>query len=368
MPRVSFSFPISEEALFFAHYDVLTQRPSRNNVLTSQYFYFQRAQGGRLNNPNLRPQKNIDYQVGFQQVLTRSSSLKLSTFYREMKDQISLIVIDGAYPVSSWETFGNIDFATSKGITVEYDLRRTNRLAINANYQLAFADGTSSGEVANARLIQSGVSANLRNPIPLNWDERHQIKFNIDYRFRDKDGPGVFSTSNKDEDGNIILDDEGLPAKSGGFKLFENFGVNFQLIATSGRPYTPRGGANPNPLYGGGNNEVVDGGINGARLPWNLRSSLRIDKSIFFGDSQAQRSLNIYTYVNNLLGLDNIQSVFGWSGDPTNDGYLESKLGQQDVRINQNPDSFRDIYSMAVQNPDYFSLPRRIVLGASFNF
>ena len=27
MPRVAFSFPISDEALFFAHYDVLTQRP-----------------------------------------------------------------------------------------------------------------------------------------------------------------------------------------------------------------------------------------------------------------------------------------------------------------------------------------------------
>ncbi|QNL22717.1 carboxypeptidase-like regulatory domain-containing protein [Hyphobacterium sp. CCMP332] len=368
MPRVSFSFPISEEALFFAHYDVLTQRPSRNNVFTSTYFYFQRAAGGRLNNPNLRPQRNVDYQVGFQQVLTRSSSLKLSTFYREMKDQISLIVIDGAYPVSSWETFGNIDFATSKGITVEYDLRRTNRLAINANYQLAFADGTSSGELSNARLIQSGVSANLRNPIPLNWDERHQIKINIDYRFRDNDGPGIMSKPIKDDEGNLLLDDEGMPKKSGGFKLLENLGVNLQLIATSGRPFTPRGGANPNPIYGGGNNEVVDGGVNGARLPWNLRSSLRVDKSIFFGGNESKKSLNVYVYVRNLLGLENIQGVYGWSGDPTNDGYLESKLGQQDINANLYPDSFSDIYRMAVQNPDNFALPRRIVLGAAFNF
>ena len=27
MPRIAFSFPISDEAQFFAHYDVLTQRP-----------------------------------------------------------------------------------------------------------------------------------------------------------------------------------------------------------------------------------------------------------------------------------------------------------------------------------------------------
>jgi hypothetical protein len=28
MPRVAFSFPISEEASFFAHYDILTKRPT----------------------------------------------------------------------------------------------------------------------------------------------------------------------------------------------------------------------------------------------------------------------------------------------------------------------------------------------------
>ena len=27
MPRIAFSFPISDEAQFFAHYDVLAQRP-----------------------------------------------------------------------------------------------------------------------------------------------------------------------------------------------------------------------------------------------------------------------------------------------------------------------------------------------------
>ncbi|MBM3434722.1 MAG: hypothetical protein FJY07_00730 [Bacteroidetes bacterium] len=33
MPRISFSFPISDEALFFAHYDVLTQRPLETSGL-----------------------------------------------------------------------------------------------------------------------------------------------------------------------------------------------------------------------------------------------------------------------------------------------------------------------------------------------
>jgi hypothetical protein len=35
MPRIAFSFPINDEALFFAHYDVLTRRPTANGSQTS---------------------------------------------------------------------------------------------------------------------------------------------------------------------------------------------------------------------------------------------------------------------------------------------------------------------------------------------
>ena len=41
MPRLAFSFPISDDANFFAHYDVLIQRPPSNTLATAlDYFYF----------------------------------------------------------------------------------------------------------------------------------------------------------------------------------------------------------------------------------------------------------------------------------------------------------------------------------------
>ena len=40
-----------------------------------------------LNNPNLSPTKTIDYELGFQQVLSKSSSLKIAAFYRELRDR-----------------------------------------------------------------------------------------------------------------------------------------------------------------------------------------------------------------------------------------------------------------------------------------
>ena len=42
MPRIAFSFPISDEAQFFAHYDVVTQRPpTGNRIEPLEYLYIQ---------------------------------------------------------------------------------------------------------------------------------------------------------------------------------------------------------------------------------------------------------------------------------------------------------------------------------------
>ena len=84
MPRLSFSFPISDEANFFAHYDVLVQRPQeRTDATALDYLYFLDPNRTPVNNPNLRPEKTIDYEVGFQQKISAVSytHLTLPTIY-----------------------------------------------------------------------------------------------------------------------------------------------------------------------------------------------------------------------------------------------------------------------------------------------
>ncbi|MBE0641441.1 MAG: TonB-dependent receptor, partial [Bacteroidales bacterium] len=114
MPRISFSFPISDEALFFAHYDVLTQRPTDFERMDPTDYLFLEARTGYINNPSLKPSRTIDYELGFQQKLSNTSSLNFSTFYREMRDQIQAYRFSGAYP-QSYYSYNNIDFGTVKG-------------------------------------------------------------------------------------------------------------------------------------------------------------------------------------------------------------------------------------------------------------
>ena len=181
MPRLAFSFPISENANFFAHYDVLVQRPPSNNRFTAlDYFYFQERSTIK-NNANLKPERTVDYEVGFQQKVSATSAIKIAAYYRELRDMIqSRTYLFVAAPINNYETFDNLDFGTVKGFTFQYDLRRTGNVSLLAAYTLQFADGTGSDANSSRGLSNRGVQRVL---YPLSFDERHRFNLSLDYRY-----------------------------------------------------------------------------------------------------------------------------------------------------------------------------------------
>jgi len=192
MPRISFSFPISDEALFFAHYDVLTMRPTSNVFSNPSSYYFFNNIGGNLNNPSLDPTKTIDYELGFTQKVSNTSSVTITTFYKEMRSMIQMYRFNGAYP-KDYTSYNNLDFGTVKGLTAEYDLRRTGNVRVRAAYTLQFADATGASTTTAASLLAAGLP-NLRSTFPMPWDRRHAFNVVIDYRWgmdKNYDGPTI---------------------------------------------------------------------------------------------------------------------------------------------------------------------------------
>ncbi len=349
MPRISFSFPISSDAGFFAHYDVKVQRPPSNNIFTPlDYFFWTEIDrlnpnGFPSNNPDLKPEKTVDFEVGFQQKLTQSSALKISAYYREMRDMIQRRFYLFVPFVTEYQTYGNIDFGTTKGFTIGYDLRRTNNIEFSSSYTLQFADGTGSS--ANGISTERG---NIRVLLPLSVDERHRFVSSIDYRY----------ASGKQYNGPRVR----------GVNLFENTGLNIQAVAVSGRPYTRL--QNAEPFDGTG----FTGDINGARLPWQFNMDARLDRTFSFGGKKTKNRmfLNLYVRVNNVLNRRNVIGVYPVSGSPTDDGYLLSRFGQdrqrQIVEDGLNVDSFLAAHFWRMNDPGNFTLPRNIVLGALIDF
>lgn len=345
LPRLAFSFPISEEANFFAHYDVLVQRPPSNwQVTPLSYVYFYTPGRTPGNNANLLPERVVDYEVGFQQKLNQNSAIKFSAYYREQRNMLQRRLIQYVPVIGRYETYGNIDFGTVKGFTWQYDMRRSLNTEIRLAYTLQFADATGSGADSQRGLTRLG---NLRNLFPLDFDERHNLSAIIDYRYDEGkryNGPRI-----------------------AGKDILSNFGINLQVSAASGRPYT----ATLRSERFGGSGTL--GAINGNRLPWRFNADLRVDKS--FNLAKAGKNplnLNIYLRVANLLNRKNILGVYTATGSPTDDGYLATAEGQSVLNgiktQGGNQQAYLDAYSWIVQNPGNFTLPRRIYVGAAFEF
>lgn len=357
MPRISFSFPISDEALFFAHYDVLTQRPTGFSRLDPTDYLFIEARTGYINNPNLKPSKTIDYELGFQQKLSNTSSLNFSTFYREMRDMIQAYRFSGAYPVNYY-SYNNIDFGTVKGLTVTYDLRRTSNARVRASYTLQFADGTGS-DAESARALVSSGQPNLRTTNPLDYDRRHAFNIMLDYRFadgKDYNGPKFTRKVKGTDQRKTVL-------------LLKNTGFNMTFNGGSGTPYSKSSRVYATQLGGGG--AILKGSINGSRLPWQFRMDLRVDKDINLKTKKEDSRpmfLNIYLEMLNVLDAQNILSVYRATGNPDDDGYLTAAEYQAGIQAQTDEQAFRDQYAIKVNNPANYSQPRKIRLGVIFNF
>jgi len=351
MPRVAFSFSITDQAQFFAHYDVLTQRPSSNlRNDPSEYFSLVRNPDGSLNNAGLRPERTTDYEVGFKQVVSKSSAFTISAFYREMKNMIQVTRINFAYPFS-YTSYSNIDFGTVKGMSLIYDLRRTGNVRMLANYTLQFADGTGSGANSNLELTDTE-QPNVRFMIPLDFDTRHLFTVSFDYRY------GSGSAYN----GPMLW----------GKPIFENAGANLVFRTNSGTPYTrqlipTREGA----AIGWQDNgqRRVEGVINGARTPWQFRVDARIEKDFNIKlNEKKTATFNVYLWVQNVLNTQNITGVYRATGNADDDGFITSAEGQQLAGQQSSPQAFIDQYNIRILNPDNYSLPRRTRIGVRFDF
>ena len=349
MPRVGVSFPVTDRALFFASYNVIAQRPTQASFLT-----FNRYPGAtgssRLPNTGLEPQRTTQYELGFRQRLAERAALTISGFYRTQDNLIALRNADGG--LSNYSFYTNRDFSTSQGAELGFELRRTNNLALNANYTLSFAKATGSDANTLGTIAWRGDT--FPNFIsPADFDQRHTVNVVADYRFGAGEGP-VF--------GNV--------------RPFENFGINVIGQFGSGQRYTPLENCGQYDI----NNSFTcntTGDINSATLPSNYNFDLKLDRRFQLGF--AESTMQLYLLVLNVLDTENVYAVYRETGQVDNQGFFNGAIGQQRLAGYTNPESVLFNYNAYASGPvnvggsqsstgAFYGPPRRIRLGALFTF
>lgn len=353
MPRLQYSFNITNQAQFFAHYDVLSQRPQgRNDLNIAEYYYFTEYTGIK-NNPNLKPITKTDYEFGFKQAVADFAAVTLSAFYQETRNLIDVRTIQYAFP-AQYITFDNIDFRSAKGVRFLFDMRRIKNFKLSANYTLQFVEGTGSDDVSAIGLINANLP-NFRTVYPLNTDYRHQFKFTLDYRFESGKGyTGPYINNYQ-----LLADfgiNLGLNLRSGGAVKETSSVVDAASISTTARS----------------NTVSLD-----ARLPWYTRLDMRINKDFTFKINKKTASkdngtkvmgLSVYCYIQNLLNTENVLSVYPYTLNANDDGYLKSASSLVNINSQPSVQAYKDLYKAKINNPSNYSMPRRIYLGVNVNF
>ena len=370
MPRISFSFPVSDNSLFYAHYNIITSRPTNLQISPVDYMFISRRNSASniVYNPSMKPQQSIDYEIGFRQKIGARSAISISAYYSEKRNQIQAYRFSGAYP-NTYYSFQNIDFGTVQGFTFSYKMNRTKNMTLSANYTLQFAKGTGSSSQSQLSIIASG-QPNLRTLTNLSFDQRHRIGVNFDYRFEsglNYDGP-------KSEKVKIVDGKETVKT----IEWLANTGFSFLFSAASGTPYTRS--STPYSTIVSGTRSTLSGSINGSNLPWQYQADLRIDKTFMFNFNKNKKDENgkakaakmgyvtVYIDIQNLFNFKNVISVYDYTGNPDDDGYLSAATYQQQINSQIYVPAYINYYQMRMQTPYNYSRPFRASLGVQFGF
>jgi hypothetical protein len=218
---------------------------------------------------------------------------------------------------------------------------------------LQFADGTGSNISSQATLIASN-QPNLRNVIPLGeLDIRNNFKVSATWAW----GGGIDPRSKK----NLYTG-----PRINGKEIFKLTSFNIIANSYSGAPYTPTTRA---VQIGAVDRAQIKGVPYGARLPWQNTFDINITKG--FTVSRTEKNdlqMNAFFWIQNVLNTYNVVSVFPYTGQPMDDGFLNSPQGQLLIQNQINSQSYVDLYRILLNSQTgNYANPRTIRLGLRMN-
>ena len=183
LPKIRVSFPIKENQVLFFNYGHSTQLPHPTFVYTGLDPFFQdRSFFSDLGNPNLNPEVDISYELGFRNQITANDVLSITAFWRDKFDFITVEDVrvpdpSGREVVRAFRVNG--DFARIRGLEVSY-IKRIGRW-LRGQFGGSFSQATGLSSTNNDALVDFLESGNIDNTFetPLAWDRPVDLKASV---------------------------------------------------------------------------------------------------------------------------------------------------------------------------------------------
>ena len=264
-PRVGISYPITDKDVLHVTYGHYFQLPVFDDFYTNHAFDL-RGAFKYIGNPNLSEEKTIAYEAGIEHGFSDYLKLSVVGFYKDIADLINhtryLNNVTGAvFWINS-----NEDYARVKGFELTFTQRPWHNLSGVLSYTYQIARGKNSDKTQS--FLDSYANRKPRTEdFPLDWDQRHTTKANLNYR---------------------------IPASEG--VLLGDWGLDAVYYYGSGRPYTGTATVVPPNLPD----------INDKRFPAEWRIDLRVDKGV---SVYKQYNLNAFVEIQNVTDRANVTNA-----------------------------------------------------------
>ncbi len=324
-PRLSVSYPITDKGIIRFSYGHFYQNPSLISIYQNPNFLAPGSTSPTFGNPNLEPERSIQYEMGLQQQVSDNLKFDFTGFYKDVTNLLDYETYRTSKGDRTYSIISNINYANVKGVTLSLMKRRdaTDLFAFTLDYTFSMATGNRTDEDAFFYDQKSGRQME-KYFVTLPFDRSHVVN-------------GTISFSQSDS---------------------WNASIVYGML--TGTPYTP---SVPVESY------ATTYLQNSARRPFQWNVDLKFEKFFKF----AGLNYSIFMQVDNVFDTENEIYVYSNSGrslynadekrTASNFNDLRNRITRGDLGMI--PISDIDNY---YKRAEYLSAPRQVRFGISIMF
>ncbi len=326
-PRFSVSYPITDRGVIRFSYGHFYQIGSLASLYQNDLRWVANISTiPTFGNPNVNPQKSVQYEIGLQQQLTDDFKFDLTGYYKDVRDYIFTQTVYTA-KARQYNILTNLAYSNVRGITLSFLKRRSadGIFAATLDYTFQIAEGNRTEPQVDLFFSEAAGKQTETFLVPLSFDRSHLINGTITFS-----QPGSWA-----------------------------LGIIYNIQA--GTPYTV---ALPPSL------STITYEQNSANKSMQWEIDLKFEKFFSIGSS----AISVFVMVNNLFDTQNDRSVYASSGKALSN--VEQVLNANQFndlrnRINRGDQgmidaSYLDQYYS--NRPERVNRPRELRLGFSLLF
>ena len=183
LPKINVSFPVTSNNVLYFNYSHSMRLPHPRFVYAGlDPEYQDRSFLSFLGNPDLNPEVNVSYEVGFKAQIKKSIGLTLAAYNNNRFDYIvsrRVIVDDQTGRPVSKTMYINQDYAKVQGAEVNVIWRMTSYLRIFTNVAYQLAKGKSNSARESSLQIEQNGEVPLASENYLAWDRPWNINLGV---------------------------------------------------------------------------------------------------------------------------------------------------------------------------------------------